>query len=223
MNLFFIHITAILTSLLFDCEQYATGVVLDKETRSPIKYTSIRQAVKEDKVNSYLMRVYTDSNGHFVYHRKSAQLGKCPDLVLYFSRQGYNSTTMTFTQTSSSDTVLLERSTFDPNISVRISLTDFKKQVKDCINLLKVKKLREISDKQHIVIMMCLNTIFMRDFKGGNYDKLRHLSEAKNYSEDITNLYPENIPNRGMGYYFFDLQMELYGTPRPYAVYNVQR
>ncbi|SFD24031.1 hypothetical protein SAMN05518672_1011206 [Chitinophaga sp. CF118] len=43
------------------------------------------------------------------------------------------------------------------------------------------------------------------------------------YTKDIITVYKEWIPNRGMGFYFPKLQMELYGTPMLYAIYNVTK
>ena len=71
--------------------------------------------------------------------------------------------------------------------------------------------------------MMCLNTIFMRDFDGAHYDELRQLSKEKKYVENIIKVYPNWVPNRGMGLYFLDLNVELYGTPVLNSVYNVQK
>ena len=105
--------------------------------------------------------------------------------------------------------------------SVSITLSEFDQQVNECIGWLKTKSLKDISDDRHIQIMVCLNTIFMWDLHGGIYDQLKEVSEKKNYVRDIINVYPEWVPNRGMGYYFTRLKMELYGTPMPYAVYNL--
>lgn len=94
--------------------------------------------------------------------------------------------------------------------------------VDEATALLESKTLDEISDEQHINIMMCLNTIFMRDYENGRYEKLELVSKQKEYGKNITNRYPKWSPNRGMGYYFPKLQMELYGTPSPYAIFDVQ-
>lgn len=90
-----------------------------------------------------------------------------------------------------------------------ISKVSFDKLVDASIDLLKTKKLSEISDSGHINIMMCLNTIFMtRDtsfqkrFTSERYKQLKQLVEQKKYSREITKVYPEWIPNRGMGFYF---------------------
>lgn len=81
--------------------------------------------------------------------------------------------------------------------------------------------MKDISDEQHIQIMMCLNTIEMKSLKGGEFDQLLKVVNEKKYTQDITKVYKEWTPNRGMGFYFHKLKMELYGTPMPYAVYHV--
>jgi hypothetical protein len=42
-----------------------------------------------------------------------------------------------------------------------------------------------------------------------------------NYERDIVKVYTKWIPNKGMGFYFPQLKMELYGTPMPYAIFEV--
>lgn len=110
-----------------------------------------------------------------------------------------------------------------------ISLVEFDQLVAQSIHLLETKELKEINDQQHIAIMMCLNTIMMasdstlrRRFNGGLYLKLELVSDAKKYTRNITQVYTKWTFNRGMGYFFPDLQMELYGTPRLYAWYQVE-
>lgn len=107
--------------------------------------------------------------------------------------------------------------------SKTISKVSFDNLVDTCIQLLQTKKLSDISDSEHINIMMCLNTIFMRQFIGGHYEKLTTVTNEKNYTKDIIKIYPDWIPNRGMGFYFSKLKMELYGTPRLYAIFNVKK
>lgn len=109
-----------------------------------------------------------------------------------------------------------------------ISMAEFDYLVNSSILLLETKELADISDDQHIAIMMCLNTIFMarnsdlsRRFVGGPYEKLKTVADEKKYDSEIIKVYPNWIPNRGMGFYFPDLKMELYGTPGLYAWYQV--
>lgn len=111
---------------------------------------------------------------------------------------------------------------------LEISRSKFDKLVDTSIVLLENNKLSDISDSGHINIMMCLNTIFMAHdfnskplFKGGRYDKLQVIVEKKEYTRNITKVYSYTY-NRGMGYYFPKLDMELYGTPHLYACFSVE-
>lgn len=113
----------------------------------------------------------------------------------------------------------IQITTFSDTIK-SITLSQFDEIVDNSIELLQTKKLSEISDHDHINIMMALNTIFMRDFKGGHYEQLKVLADKK-YVREIIKVYKEWIPNRGMGYYFPKLKMELYGTPQLYAIFDV--
>lgn len=111
-----------------------------------------------------------------------------------------------------------------------ISQLEFDNFVDSAIDALTTQALSEISDEGHTNIMMCLNTVFMahdtafqKRFVSGRYQRLEALAEEKQYTTDIVNVYPEWIPNRGMGFYFPKLGMELYGTPMLYAWYQVER
>ena len=117
---------------------------------------------------------------------------------------------------------------FDKNLQKSISKVEFDKLVKSSALLLQTKEITDISNDQHIQIMMCLNTIFMarnadlqKRFKEDNYKKLKKIADEKKYDSDIIKVYPNWTFNRGMGYYFYALKMELYGTPRLYAWYHV--
>jgi len=221
------HLTLfIITSLTLascDCVQQATGIILDRQTKKPIRNVLLGKYEKEDTANSFSRRVSSDDSGHFNYRSVSGGIRHCPDLVLYFSKPGYKTTKMAFDSFSQNDTVFLDKVPFNRDSSISITLKEFDKQIDDCISWLQTKQISDISDEQHMQIMMCLNTILMRDFKGGHYEQLNKVSEEKNYTKDIIKIYTEWIPNRGMGFYFPKLQMELYGTPMLYAIYNVTR
>ncbi len=111
----------------------------------------------------------------------------------------------------------------------KISKSRFDKLVDSCISQLETKRLVEIPDSMHVNIMMCLNTIFMAHdkpnftptFTGGKYEKLEQLAEKIKYGHELTKIHTDWIPNRGMGYYYPKLKMELYGTPRMYAWFDV--
>ena len=117
----------------------------------------------------------------------------------------------------------------DDSVYRSMTKIQFDKLVDSCIIILKTKSLKKISDQQHIDIMMCLNTIFMthdkntfeRRFKGGRYDGLEGMSVTVDYTENIIKIYPDWVPDRGMGFYFLKLKMELYGTPHLRSLINV--
>ncbi len=197
--------------------------MLDRKTLEPISHVSLGKFEKEDMTNSYSRRVYTDDKGQFDYNSTSGGISGCPDLVLYFNKIGYKTSQMTFNSVSQSDTVYLDRIILSRDSSITVSLADFDKEIKYCIGVLKTKKLTDITDDQHIQIMYCLNTIFVRRFEGGHYAELQNLADTKHYSRDIITIYKDWIPNRGMGYYFSELKMELLGTPSLYAVYTITK
>jgi hypothetical protein len=118
-----------------------------------------------------------------------------------------------------------------PNLDVSrtITLSTFNQLVDKSIQALQSKPISQIPDSDQVSIMMCLNTIAMNQnaprnlqLSAPNHQKLIKLSEEKAYTREITKVYPNWVPNRGMGFYFPKLKMELYGTPRLYAVFHVQ-
>jgi len=113
------------------------------------------------------------------------------------------------------------KSVINQDSAFTISKEKFDSVIDGAIYLLETKKLKAISDTQHITIMRCFNTLSLlhKKFTGGRYDKLRAFSDG--YAKDIINVYREWGPNRGFGYYFVKLRMELYGCPSPYATFNV--
>lgn len=109
MKQFIIYIISVLTLTSCDCFQHATGIVLDRQTRKPIENVSLYKFKKNDSANSYSKRIYTDKQGQFDYHCTSGGLMGCPDLILYFNKQGYKTIKMTFESFSTNDTVFLDK------------------------------------------------------------------------------------------------------------------
>ncbi|MEN2401732.1 hypothetical protein GKZ90_0018230 [Flavobacterium sp. MC2016-06] len=106
-----------------------------------------------------------------------------------------------------------------------ISKKEFDRLVDSSIELLKTKKLNLINDSQHIQIMMCLNTIAVsgNKFLASRCQKLTALEKSTNYGTRLgKEIYKDWVPNRGMGFYFPKIRMELYGTPAIYAWYSVK-
>jgi hypothetical protein len=112
---------------------------------------------------------------------------------------------------------------FNADSSRVISIEMFNNLIDTCIILLQKQELISIPDSGHIKIMMCFNTVFVRHFKDGRYQKLLDLINERNYEKEIIKVYPEWIPNRGLGFYFPKLKMEFAGTPRRYAIYDVRK
>lgn len=100
-------IVSILSSC--DCTQQADGVVLDKQTKLPVESVALGKYEKSDSTNPFSRRIYTDLKGRFDYNGISGGIGKCPDLVLYFDKEGYKQLKVTFESFSERDTVYLEK------------------------------------------------------------------------------------------------------------------
>ncbi len=119
---------------------------------------------------------------------------------------------------------------FNPDSSKSISISAFDSLFNNSITLLKTKDLADISDSGHIEIMMCYNTIKFTRIKPGfelrfaddKYQELDSLFIEKDYMHNIIKVFPEWMPNRGLGFYFPKLKMEVYGTPRAYAMFRVR-
>ncbi len=96
--------------------------------------------------------------------------------------------------------------------------------VEHCISLLKTARNIEIKDTDHIKIIRTINTINMDQdisFKNGIYADFLKLLKDKDYEKEISTYY-DWIPNKGMGFYFQKLQVELGGTPHLYSRYTIK-
>jgi hypothetical protein len=58
-------------------------------------------------------------------------------------------------------------------------------------------------------------------FKSGIYSEFMKLVKEKDYEKDVS-IYYDWIPNRGIGFYFQKLQIELGGTPRIFSRYTIK-
>jgi hypothetical protein len=109
-----------------------------------------------------------------------------------------------------------------------ISKSDFDSLVLYSIGRLKTKDIWQISDTDHIQIIKIKNTISMSDdnnhnrrFVNGIYTDFESLIKEKNYGNEMSKIY-DWIPNRGMGFYFEKLQVELGGTPHFFSRFVVK-
>jgi len=87
--------------------------------------------------------------------------------------------------------------------------------------------LANLSDADHINLMRVLNTIMFEQrpderFHGGPYQRLEDLSWSTDYRHWAADNLGGWIPNRGMGFYFPKLDMELEGTPTLHGRFNVR-
>lgn len=113
-----------------------------------------------------------------------------------------------------------------PNMDSMIVVTkqQFDTIVTDCISLLTTRRNIQLKDEDHIKIIRLINTVNMSQetsFKNGIYSEFMKLVKEKDYEKDVS-IYYDWISNRGMGFYFQKLQIELGGTPRIYSRYTIK-
>ena len=130
---------------------------------------------------------------------------------------------------STSNLLAQNTNKFDRDTLIYIDKSYFDVLVDSSIHLLNTTQLDSITDAQHRKIMMCVNTISMawdstlqNRFVGGRYQTLEQALQQADYLRNIVLVYPEWVPNRGMGYYFPKIRMELYGTPSLYSWFQVR-
>jgi len=82
---------------------------------------SLGKYKKDDPNNSYSRRYFTDKNGLFNYSSISGGLCGCPDLVLYFNKNGYKTTKMVFEAYTKNDTVFLDKVSLNRDSSIKIT------------------------------------------------------------------------------------------------------
>ena len=113
-----------------------------------------------------------------------------------------------------------------PNMDsiIRVDAEDFSIRVKNSLELLKTKRLIELSDQNNIEIIRITNTLWMSQdsiYKKGIYKEFSDEISKTNYEKEISTFY-DWIPNRGMGFYFQKLQVELGGTPHLWSRYVIK-
>lgn len=117
---------------------------------------------------------------------------------------------------------ILKKPNFDlPN---RVTKSQLDTLVAESRNILAKKEASAITDEEHIQIIRLINTLRMSQdasLKSGVYAEFMNLVVKKNYEKEMASLY-DWIPNRGMGFYFQKLQVELGGTPHLYSRYTVE-
>ena len=100
-----------------DCQYHLTGIVLDKQTNKPIKNVAIGKTDTTDLDNPFNSKTMTKINGYYTIYGVS---GRCNDITMFFTKEGYETQTILF-RNNSSDTIFLEpihkpeAALFDPN------------------------------------------------------------------------------------------------------------
>ena len=113
-----------------------------------------------------------------------------------------------------------------PNMDSTITITkqNFDSIIETSISLITKREVLYIRSTEHIKIIRLINTISMSQdisFKSGIYSRFMNLIKEKDYEKELST-YFDWIPNRGMGFYFQKLQIELGGTPHLYSRYNIE-
>lgn len=113
-----------------------------------------------------------------------------------------------------------------PNMDSLIVISEqrFNSIIDTCSLILTKHRVIEIKDSEHIEIIRLINTISMsqdNSFKTGIYSDFMKLVNEKDYEKELST-YFDWIPNRGMGFYFQKLQIELGGTPHLYSRYTIK-
>ncbi|MFM1999372.1 MAG: hypothetical protein RL204_1319 [Bacteroidota bacterium] len=113
-----------------------------------------------------------------------------------------------------------------PNMDLKniVNQAQLERLVSQSIIILDTKSNLVITDDENIQIIRLINTIRMNQdslFKSGVYLDFMEDVEKMNYEREISIRY-DWIPNRGMGYYFQKLQVELGGSPHLYSTYVIE-
>ena len=70
-----------------DCLQNGSGIIVDEETKKPIKNVEIKEIGKDFIQN-------TDENGYFEIRHISGGLFSCPDMTIIISKKEYKTDTI---------------------------------------------------------------------------------------------------------------------------------
>ena len=87
-----------------DCVREVQAVVLDTSTGQAVEAVMVREAHGQELE---IARIQTDINGHFTFRDISGGWWHCPDVVLYFEKEGYQPVKKQFRSFTEADTVFL--------------------------------------------------------------------------------------------------------------------
>lgn len=117
---------------------------------------------------------------------------------------------------------------FPCDSAIIVSEKQFDSIVSFSAHLLQTKKLSALTADQHRAIIRADNTIWIGEtriarYKTGNYAVIRKFLGDRNYLTNMLKLYPEWSPNRGMGIFFHQLNIEYGGTPCRWSMYTITK
>ena len=93
-----------LTLISCDCQYHLSGVVLDKLTRKPIENVAIGKTDITDLDDPSNRKTMTRKNGEYEIYGVA---GKCDEITMFFTRDGYQTEKVTF-ENNSNDTIFLK-------------------------------------------------------------------------------------------------------------------
>jgi hypothetical protein len=93
-----------LTLTSCDCQYHLSGVVLDRLTKKPIENVAIGKTDTTNLDNPFNSKTMTQKNGDYEIFGIA---GRCNEITMYFSKDGYETQKMIFPN-NSTDTILLQ-------------------------------------------------------------------------------------------------------------------
>jgi hypothetical protein len=97
-------VTALLAGC--DCLRTVSATVLDQDTNSPLQQVEVRERHGDGTYEE--LSLTTDEAGLFEFRDISGGLGKCPDVQLHFTKEGFLPLDRTFPSFTASDTVFMK-------------------------------------------------------------------------------------------------------------------
>ena len=140
-------------------------------------------------------------------------------IPIYLIRNSFNESY----STSGIETSRAVIETHDSKEQIILNEKQFKTIIQHCISLLNTHQVREIVSEEHVIIIKSINTINKSRHilsKNDSYEVFMKLVAEKKYEIELSSFF-DWTPNKGMGYYFPSLQVELGGSPAPNSYYEI--